>query len=232
MSITTAFAAGFDPSFCAKGCVATRQSPYFNSGSWAPYRHYHWRPSMLLAGGSVDEVKKLIDRGVSADASAPTGTGYLLDTHDTARNVRAAVYKPLVDTFGKVFRLEHVQAEYIENKVDVMFYFTGKAIVPKMATNKFLPGAIADHLTSSGGLLNSTLGQMNVLRWLEAGATASFGAVVEPCNFPAKFPNPAIAIGRYLSGETLIEAYWKSVGMPGQGVFVGEPLARPFGRPE
>jgi hypothetical protein len=27
----------------------------------------------------------------------------------------------------------------------------------------------------------------------------------------------------------LIEAYWKSVLMPGQGVFIGEPLARPYG---
>ncbi len=36
-------------------------------------------------------------------------------------------------------------------------------------------------------------------------------------------------MAHYLSGETLIEAYWKSVLMPGQGVFVGDPLARPFG---
>jgi hypothetical protein len=26
----------------------------------------------------------------------------------------------------------------------------------------------------------------------------------------------------------LLEAYWKSVAMPGQGLFLGEPLARPF----
>jgi hypothetical protein len=26
----------------------------------------------------------------------------------------------------------------------------------------------------------------------------------------------------------LIEAYWKSVQMPGQGLFVGEPLAAPY----
>jgi hypothetical protein len=37
-----------------------------------------------------------------------------------------------------------------------------------------------------------------------------------------------VAIGRYLQGETLIEAYWKSVLMPGQGIFIGEPLAAPF----
>ena len=38
----------------------------------------------------------------------------------------------------------------------------------------------------------------------------------------------AMVIARYLRGETLIEAYWKSVGWPGQGVFIGEPLAAPF----
>lgn len=36
-------------------------------------------------------------------------------------------------------------------------------------------------------------------------------------------------IPRYFGGETLIEAYWKSVISPGQGIFIGEPLARPFG---
>jgi hypothetical protein len=35
----------------------------------------------------------------------------------------------------------------------------------------------------------------------------------------------------YLKGDTLLEAYWKSVAMPGQGLFIGEPLARPYGRP-
>ena len=32
----------------------------------------------------------------------------------------------------------------------------------------------------------------------------------------------------YLRGETLIEAYWKSVAMPGQGIFIGDPLANPY----
>jgi hypothetical protein len=36
-------------------------------------------------------------------------------------------------------------------------------------------------------------------------------------------------MSHYLQGETLIEAYWKSVAMPGQGLFIGEPLARPYG---
>ena len=53
-------------------------------------------------------------------------------------------------------------------------------------------------------------------------------AVVEPCNFLGKFPNVPVLLRHYLSGETLIESYWKSVEMPGQGLFIGEPLAAPF----
>ena len=69
---------------------------------------------------------------------------------------------------------------------------------------------------------------MSSLRWLEAGATASYGTVTEPCNHRQKFPIPAVAIFHYAMGATAIEAYWKSVAWPGEGVFIGEPLARPF----
>jgi hypothetical protein len=69
---------------------------------------------------------------------------------------------------------------------------------------------------------------MSILRWLDAGATASYGTVVEPCAFTQKFPKPGIVIERYTQGESLIEAYWKSVAWPGQGVFVGEPMASPY----
>jgi hypothetical protein len=100
--------------------------------------------------------------------------------------------------------------------------------VPNLDTNTFRPGAIGDHLTSAGGVLMGR-SQMSSLRWLEAGATGSYGAVVEPCNFPQKFPNPGVVVSRYARGESLIEAYWKSVAMPGQGIFIGEPLADPFG---
>jgi hypothetical protein len=69
---------------------------------------------------------------------------------------------------------------------------------------------------------------MSSLRWLEAGATASYGTVVEPCSHPQKFPLPAIALFHYAAGASAVEAYWKSVAWPGEGVFIGDPLARPF----
>ena len=227
MSITSAFAFGFDPAFCASGCKPTRPSPYFNSSVALPYATYKIRPAMSLAATSVAEAKKLIDRGVASDHSNPAATAYLVSTGDTARNVRAASYDATRTLMQPVIPTEIVRAEALEKKPDVMFYFTGRTHVDALASNTFLPGAVADHLTSAGGDLFGTF-QMSVLRWLEAGATGSYGAVVEPCNFPTKFPVPGLVMAHYLQGETLIEAYWKSVQMPGQGIFVGEPLARPF----
>jgi uncharacterized protein (TIGR03790 family) len=227
MSITSAFALGFDPAYCASDCKPTQPSPYFNSGAPRPFDAFRMRPTMSLAAASVAEAKQLIDRGAASDGSNPAGTAYLVSTSDRARNVRAAGYPALRAQMQRILPAEIVEANAIENRSDVMFYFTGLTHVPSLDRNRFLPGAIGDHLTSAGGVLFGG-SQMSSLAWLQAGATGSYGAVVEPCNFPAKFPVPAIVMAHYLQGETLIEAYWKSVQMPGQGIFIGEPLARPF----
>jgi uncharacterized protein (TIGR03790 family) len=231
MSITSAFAFGeYDKKYCASGCKPTSQSPYYDSKSINPAIDHGIRPTMSIAGVSLAQGKHLINRGVAADASFPDGTAYLMETSDRLRSTRAGIFPKLLevaDQFGSV-ELQHLKANSITGKDDVMFYFTGLAQVPDIKTNSYLPGAMADHLTSLGGVLIDS-GQMSALRWLEAGATGSYGAVVEPCNFPSKFPNPGIAMFHYTRGATLIEAYWKSVAMPGQGIFVGEPLARPFG---
>jgi uncharacterized protein (TIGR03790 family) len=99
--------------------------------------------------------------------------------------------------------------------------------VAELAQIDFLPGAVADHLTSNGGVLEGSA-QMSALEWLRQGATGSYGTVSEPCAHPGKFPAPAVFLDHYLRGDTLLEAYWKSVAMPGQGLFIGEPLARPY----
>ncbi len=142
--------------------------------------------------------------------------------------------KPIVDDERKA-RIEKARRLMVKNNIDAiylepgktMFYFTGMAKIKKIRTNHFVPGAVADHLTSKGGMLTGS-SQMNSMRWLEAGATGSYGAVIEPCNFVQKFPNPGIMMYNYIRGNTLIEAYWKSVAWPGQGIFIGEPLAKPF----
>jgi uncharacterized protein (TIGR03790 family) len=185
---------------------------------------------MALAALSLEQGKALIDRGVRSDRTYPKGTAYLVSTSDQARNVRSAFYPLTTQMLAGRLRSSLIRRDALRDAQDVLFYFTGRERVDGLETIGFVPGAIADHLTSFGGALTDS-SQMSVLRWLEAGATGSYGTVVEPCNLPQKFPHPAVAIAHYLSGETLIEAYWKSVAMPGQGIFVGEPLAAPFARP-
>jgi len=229
MSVTAASALGFDPAYCAEGCRATRASPYFDSASRAPWTDHRLRPAMLLAGSDIESAKRLIDRGVRSDERWPQGKAYLMNTGDASRNVRAQSYERIKAVLGTAYPIEQVDADALEGRSDVMFEFTGAAKVASLATNRFLDGAIADHLTSFGGILGLGGGQTSALDWLAAGATGSYGTSSEPCNFRAKFPEPGIVMARYLGGESLVEAYWKSVLMPGQGVFVGDPLARPFG---
>jgi len=231
MSITTAFAAGFDEAYCSKPCASTKPNPYFNSNSRRPYDDFGVRPTMALAGKDLMEIQRLIDRGVASDGSFPEATGYLVSTADTERNVRSVSYADIIRQYWKgPVDLRIVESDFIRNKTKVIFYFIGIKQVKALDTIRFIPGAIADHLTSAGGNLVGNSGQMSSLRWLQAGATGSYGAVVEPCNYPAKFPHPGIVIDRYLRGETLIESYWKSVAWPGEGIFIGEPLAAPYSR--
>jgi len=227
MSLTSALAFGFDESYCSSNCGPTAASPYFNSLSLYPAGDHKLRPAMMLAGTTFEQVKALIDRGIASDHTFPSGRAYLLSTPDKARSVRAVYFKQTAKELAGVFPIEILETDAIADRQDVLFYFTGLAEVPKLQTLGFLPGALADHLTSAGGQLTDS-SQMSSLRWLEAGATTSYGTVVEPCNHPQKFPFPGIAMFHYALGASAIEAYWKSVAWPGEGVFVGEPLAQPF----
>ena len=185
------------------------------------------RLTITLAAETFEQAKALIERGVRADFSQPQGNVYLVVTGDKARDTRTALFESTQEAFGYRLPTHIVTAAGIRDKKDVLFYFTGAKQVPYLDSVGFLPGAIADHLTSHGGRLTGS-DQMNAIEWLKAGATGSYGAVVEPCNFPQKFPNPKILLRHYLNGDTLLEAYWKSVIWPGQGIFIGEPLSAPF----
>ena len=226
MSMTSALTFGFDRRYCAEGCKRTQPSTLYGSTSNSPYSELGVRPTMLVSAGSVAATKALIDRGVAAHIIGRDVTAYLATSGDPFRDIRAYAFRTLEATPPSRVRVLPVQGSPIPAAAP-MFYFTGAVRVPKVDQFHFEPGAVADHVTSAGAIFDQTE-QMTVLEWLRAGATGSYGAVVEPCNFPEKFPNPDILIRQYAQGSSLIEAYWRSVLMPGQGLFVGEPLARPF----
>lgn len=235
MSITTAMAAGYQPGFCEPGCARTTLSPLYDEDGWLPADTVGWLPAMLLPTRDEDVARKLIERGIAADGSNPPGTVVLVRTFDTARNVRARGYRSLEALLGRRIGIVDTpppdpaapDAANPASTRNIIAYFTGAATVAELPMLQFRPGAAADHLTSYGGQLAGS-SQMPALAWLRQGATASYGTVSEPCAHVGKFPDPAILLAHYLRGETLLEAYWKSVAMPGQGLFIGEPLARPF----
>ncbi|CAF3434415.1 unnamed protein product [Rotaria sp. Silwood1] len=62
-----------------------------------------------------------------------------------------------------------MKANSISETTDVLFYFQGLHAVNDIATNKYPPAAVADHLTSYGGMLTDS-SQMSVLKFIAGGA--------------------------------------------------------------
>jgi uncharacterized protein (TIGR03790 family) len=228
-SITAAYTLGYDASLCAKPCGPAKPSSYFNAAATLPFSQLGLRPAMLLPTDSVEGAKALIARGMASGFRVLAAGAYFLATSEQARNSRAAFFPRSGVLPQRKLTIHTERADSIEGTRDIILYQTGMARVDKLDTLQFLPGALADHLTSFGGDLYGTV-QMSSLRWLEAGATASYGTVSEPCNYWQKFPHPAVLLRHYLEGDSAVEAYWKSVAWPGQGLFIGEPLAAPYGK--
>ena len=114
---------------------------------------------------------------------APPVHAYFVGTTDAARNVRFRLFPPpgLLARAGVDVHVELTEA--IGRADRVMLYQTGLARVEGLGDVQWVPGALADHLTSFGGQLQGAAGgQMPALDWIAAGATASYATVSEPCN--------------------------------------------------
>jgi len=163
--------------------------------------------------------------------SSPFCAGLMYGLSRCIPNTRAPLFPPSgrLDRIGVDVHVETTPA--LADVQRVLLYMTGAPQVDKLDRIGWVPGAVGDHLTSLGGVLDGQGGQMTAIAWIPSGATASYGTVSEPCSYPQKFPHPQVLLLHYAQGSTVIEAYWKSVAWPQQGVFIGEPLAAPFAQP-
>jgi len=197
----------------------------FNSVPQSEHRPLH----MHLAAGTVDLTLAMIKRSAAADGTFPAGTFYLCDGAGPRSTRKISIPQATRFLHALGAKVEHFAGSQFVDKKDVLGVYTGDVFFPT-TLNKFLPGALADHLTSTGGVLDATGGQMMCTNFLDAGCAASYGTVVEPYNYPTKFP-AALVHAAYRAGFTAVESYWMSVSWPEQGIFVGDPLCRPFGKP-
>ena len=186
--------------------------------------------AMMLTDTNLAGAEATLNRGVAADNTYPTQTVYLAKTTDSARNVR------FVEFDNSVFE-NQVVGNFAVTRVDtdstaftnLFGLLTGLADF-SLDTNAFVCGALGDSLTSFGGDILENSGQTPSLAFLEAGASGSYGTVVEPCNWTQKFPDP-VDYFYQTRGFSVAEAYYQSVLNPFEGLLVGEPLAAPFARP-
>ena len=186
--------------------------------------------AIMITSTSLDEAKAVVDHGVASDGTFPTQTVILGESTDPFRNVR---YLNFDDTIFSV-RLR-TNYSILQTNLDsplglsnMLGYQNGHyqfAISP----NAFVPGAMADSLTSYGGVIFGPNDHTTLLALINASASGSYGTVVEPCNYLAKFPAPQNYFYQ-ARGFSLAECYYQSVTNPYQGLLVGEPLAAPFAK--
>lgn len=222
---------GYEPTRAGVAQPGTfeRKNEYFDRGvgfrrsaeaTKGGYLHMH------LDAGSLQATKELIDRSIQADGSHPDGTVYLMDGVGPRSSRKDTI--PLAEKLLKVLgrKVQHRPGAMPAGAEDVIGLYTGEKAL-QVRSCKYLPGALADHLTSFGGRLTVYRGQTPASDFLRAGCSATYGTVVEPYNYPAKFPTAQLHV-YYALGFTAVESYWMSVFWPQQGLFLGDPLTRPF----
>jgi hypothetical protein len=183
--------------------------------------------AVMLTDTNLAQAESTLERGVSSDGSFAPETVYLEKTTDTARNVRFVLFDNAIQECrargdDNVIRTNSDSTAFT-NSFGLDTGLAGFSV----PTNAFVPGAVADSLTSYGGFILENSGQTPLLAFLEGGASASYGTVVEPCNYTYKFPDPMVYFYQN-RGFCVAEAYYQSLANPYQGLMVGEPLSAPF----
>jgi uncharacterized protein (TIGR03790 family) len=185
----------------------------------------------MLTGNSVAEAEYLVDQGVAADGTFPAQPVVLAKSSDATRNIRFAEFdNAIFDTrlFGN-YQIQRTNSDSPSGQTNLLGYETGLASF-SISSNTFVPGAMADSVTSYGGVIFGPNNQTNLLAFTGAGAAGSYGTVTEPDANLAKFPNPE-AYFYQARGFSLAECYYQSLFVPYEGLIVAEPLAAPCQRP-
>ncbi len=192
--------------------------------------------SMMLGvtygrGNSVKEVINYLTRSATADGTHPKGTIYYMKNDDVRSTTRQPQFSDAMANLKKL----GVSAKVVEGKLpkmrqDVQGIMAGSSNFNwQKSHSTILPGAICEHLTSSGGIMFTDKKQTPLSEFLRYGAAGASGTVTEPLAIWVKFPRAEIHV-HYARGCTLAEAFYQSVYSPYQLLIVGDPLCRPWAR--
>jgi uncharacterized protein (TIGR03790 family) len=185
----------------------------------------------MLTAPDLTQAKRLVDQGVDSDATFPQAFVHLAKSTDPLRRIRHPAFDNTI--FNTRLRGDYLVLRTNSNSpyglTGLLGYQNG-FVNFSISPNTFVPGAMADSLTSFGGVIFGPNDQTSLLAFIGAGAAGSYGTVSEPTANTAKFPSPQNYFYQ-ARGFTLAECYYQSLYVPLQGLIVGEPLAAPFAQP-
>ena len=187
-------------------------------------------PSMLLgvAGARGMEPAAILEhlkRARSADAAGWNGTVYFRVNDSIRSTCRAWQYPGAAAELRALGVPTVISSNVPPAELPLAGLFMGVAWVEPKEMGRLLPGSVGDHLTSGAGNLD-LFDQTKLTVWLQAGAAAAGGAVIEPYAVWTKFPHGRF-FAHYASGCSILESYCQSIRCPLQILLVGDPLVAP-----
>jgi uncharacterized protein (TIGR03790 family) len=189
-------------------------------------------PSMMLGqlgdpGNTSREIRAALQRGVESDQTQPPGTIYYITSDDVRSDCREWQFPRALDELFNLRVRAVITNAVPAGRDDIAGVMMGTTKIDPKRMGTFLPGAMAEHLTSFAGTFHRNHNQSHLTEWLAGGATASAGTVTEPLSLWTKFPNARVFV-HYAAGCTMIESFFQSIRCPLQILLVGDPLARPW----
>jgi uncharacterized protein (TIGR03790 family) len=185
----------------------------------------------MITADDLPTAEMVVRQGVASDGTFPAQTVWLGKSSDTARNVRYSEFDNTI--FNTRLRGNYSVAR--TNMFNAFFgglilgYQNGTYAFGISPIPLFVPGTMADSLTSFGGQIFENTGQTTLLAFAAAGASGSYGTVNEPCGYQEKFPDSQNYFYQ-ARGFSLGECYYQSVTNIYEGLVYGEPLAAPFAK--
>src|SRR5882672_4068091 len=136
----------------------------------------------MITHSNLALAKQIVDSGALADATFPTQTVYLAKSTDVNRNVRYL-------TFDNAIFNTRLRGNYaiVRTNTDSNWIFgnclglqQGVQREASMPGTTFVPGSMADDLTSYGGDIFKPSDHLKILQYLTFGAAGGYGTVAEP----------------------------------------------------
>ena len=185
-------------------------------------------PSMMLGytgvkGNTIDEVEEAIKKG--ARAQLRSGAVHFITNDNVRTTARSWQFETTTARLEKRGIQASIRPDLSGDAQPLIGVLHGLERIDLSEAPPFLPGAMAEHLTSWSAEFQKP--QMKCTEWIRAGATLTSGSVVEPYANADKFPSTRF-FEHYTAGCSALESFYQSVACPLQQLFLGNPLTQPF----